>query len=79
MANISGQAPLPPGLPAPSIRSTPLNKAGGNERIFTMAFPTLYPTGRADFNTAWQRKVNLNDYARYIMCYHDGRFRRHPH
>ena len=43
-----------------------------------MAFPTLYPTGRADFNTARERKVDLNDYARYMMCYHDGRFGRHP-
>ena len=43
-----------------------------------MAFPTLYPTGRADFNTARQRKVDLNDYARHMMCYHDGRFGRHP-
>ena len=29
MASISGQAPLPPGLPAPSIRSTPLDDAAG--------------------------------------------------
>src|SRR6266566_2028705 len=78
MAGISRQAPLPPGLPVPSIRSTLLNKAAGRERIFAMAFPTLYPTGRADFNSARERKVDLNDYARYMMCYHDRRFGRHP-
>jgi hypothetical protein len=78
LASISGRAPLPPGLPAPSIRSTPLDEAAGRERIFAMAFPTLYPTGRADFNTARERKVDLNDYARHMMCYHDGRFGRHP-
>jgi hypothetical protein len=78
LASISGRAPLPPGLPAPSIRSTPLNEAAGRERIFAIAFPTLYPTGRADFNAAWERKVDLNDYARHMMCYHDGRFGRHP-
>jgi hypothetical protein len=43
-----------------------------------MAFPTLYPTGRADFNTARERKVDLNDYAGHMMRYHDGRFGRHP-
>jgi hypothetical protein len=43
-----------------------------------MAFPTLYPTGRADFNSARERKVDLNDYARHMMRYHDGRFGRHP-
>jgi hypothetical protein len=78
LASISGRAPLPPGLPAPSIRSTPLDEAAGRERIFAMAFPTLYPTGRADFNTAWEMKLDLNDYARRMMCYHDGRFGRHP-
>merc|ERR1712093_593311 len=78
LAGISGRTPLPPGLPAPSIRSTSLDEAAGRERIFAMAFPTLYPTGRADFNAARQRKVNLDDYARHLMCYHDGRFGRHP-
>ena len=43
-----------------------------------MAFLTLYPTGRADFNSARERKVDLNDYARHMMRYHDGRFGRHP-
>ena len=43
-----------------------------------MAFPTLHPTGRADFNTSRSRKVDLNDYARHLMCFHDGRFGRHP-
>jgi hypothetical protein len=63
LVGISRRAPLPPGLLAPSIRSTPLDEAAGKERIFAMAFPTLYPTGRADFNAARQRKVDLNDYA----------------
>jgi hypothetical protein len=47
---ISSRNPIPPGLLAPSIRSTPINKAAGKDRIFAMAFPTLYPTGLADFN-----------------------------
>jgi hypothetical protein len=62
LVEIFGCAPLPPSLPAPSIRSTPLNEAAGRERIFAMAFPTLYPMGWADFNAARQRKVDLNDY-----------------
>jgi hypothetical protein len=44
-----------------------------------MAFPTLYPTGQADFNTLRLRKVDLNNYARHIMRFHDGRFGRHLH
>jgi ATP-dependent DNA helicase PIF1 len=78
LASISRHAPLPPGLPAPSIQSTPLDEAARRERIFAMAFPTLYPTGQADFNAAQERKVDLNDYAQHMMCYHDRRFRQHP-
>jgi hypothetical protein len=43
-----------------------------------MVFPTLYPTGRADFNSPRLRSVTLGDYARHLLCYHDGRFGRHP-
>jgi hypothetical protein len=69
---------LPLGIPAPSIRHTPIDEASGRDHIFTMAFPTLYPTGQADFNMPRIRKVALNDYARHLLCYRDGRFGRHP-
>lgn len=69
---------LPHGLPAPSIRNTPLDEAAGTERLFAMAFPTLYPTGRADFNAPRVRKVGLKDYARHLLCFADGRFGKHP-
>ena len=75
---ITGRKLPPPSLPAPSIRMTPIDEASGRDRIFAMAFPTLYPTGRADFNTPRLRKVDLNDYARHLMCFHDGRFGQHP-
>ena len=78
MQEITGRKSPPPCLPAPSIRKTPIDEASGKDRIFAMAFPTLYPTGRADFNTPRLRKVDLNDYARHLMCFHDGRFGRHP-
>jgi hypothetical protein len=34
------------------IRTTPINEAARRERIFAMAFPTLYSNGLADFNQA---------------------------
>ena len=43
-----------------------------------MAFPTLYPRGRADFNAPRLRNVDLEDYARHLMCFTDQRFARHP-
>ena len=77
MQQLAGQD-TPPGIPAPSIRHTPVDEASSKDHIFTLAFPTLYPTGRADFNMSRVRKVALNDYARHLLCYRDGRFSRHP-
>jgi hypothetical protein len=74
---ITGQLP-PPSLPAPSIRMTAIDKASGKDQIFAMAFPTLYPTSQANFNTTRLCKVDLNDYARHLMCFYDSRFGRHP-
>ena len=48
---ISGRNPIPPSLSAPSICSTPINEAAGKDRIFAIAFLTLYLTNQADFNT----------------------------
>ena len=78
LEEIAGQKRPLPSLPAPSIRSTPIDEASGKDRIFAMAFPTLYPTGQADFNTPRLRNVDLNDYAQHLMRFHDGRFGRHP-
>lgn len=75
---ITGRKPSPPSLPALSIRMTPIDEASGKDHIFAMAFPTLYPTGEGDFNTPRLRKVDLKDYARHLMCYHDPRFGQHP-
>jgi ATP-dependent DNA helicase PIF1 len=65
--------------PALSIRQTPVDEASGKDQFFAIAFPTLYPTGQADFNTLQLCKVDLNDYAQYLMrFYNSSRFRRHP-
>jgi ATP-dependent DNA helicase PIF1 len=66
------------GLPAPSVRLTPIDEASGKERILSMAFPTLYPTGVADFFVPRQRSVTLPQYAEHLMRYRDGRFAKHP-
>jgi hypothetical protein len=58
LQEISGLRHIPPDLPAPEVRSTPIDEAAGSERIFAMAFPTLYPTGTADFNTPRIRHVS---------------------
>jgi ATP-dependent DNA helicase PIF1 len=70
--------PIAAGIPAPDIRATPIDEAAGKERIFAMAFPTLFPTGDADFNTSRSRSVSLKDYAQHLLRWKDGRFGRHP-
>jgi ATP-dependent DNA helicase PIF1 len=66
------------GIPASAICQTPIDEISGRDRIFAMAFPTLYPTGQADYNTPRLRNVSLQDYAGHLLCWHDGRFGRHP-
>jgi hypothetical protein len=77
LEGITGRKPPSTGLPAPSIRHTPIDEASGRERILSLAFPTLYPTGQADLNTPRLRNVPLKDYARHLLCWHDQRFARH--
>lgn len=77
LEEITGQRPPVTGLPAPSIRCTPIDEASGRERILSLAFPTLYPTGQADLNTPRLRNVPLKEYARHLLCWHDQRFARH--
>jgi hypothetical protein len=76
LEEITGQRPPVTGLPAPSIRHTPIDEASGRERILSLAFPILYPTGQADLNTPRLRNVPLKEYARHLLCWHDQRFAR---
>jgi ATP-dependent DNA helicase PIF1 len=63
----------------PSIQHTPIDEASGKDHIFALTFPTLYPTGQADFNMPRVQKMALNDYARHLLYYRDGRFGHHAH
>ncbi|KIM94113.1 hypothetical protein OIDMADRAFT_35162 [Oidiodendron maius Zn] len=64
---ITGYRPPPTGIPAPSIRYTPIDKASGRERILLLAFPTLYPTGQANLNTPRLRNVPFKDYVYHLL------------
>ena len=46
---------------------------------YDSAFPTLFPTGAADFAATCVHKVTIGDYIKHLMMYRDGRFARHPH
>ena len=48
-----------------------------NEGYFSCAFPTLYPTGAADFLAPRIHAVTIGNYFKHLMLYNDGRFAKH--
>lgn len=48
------------------------------EGYMSCAFPSLFPTGAADFISPRQRSVTIGGYFRHLMLYHDQRFAKHP-
>lgn len=61
----------------PEVCSTPVNEFT-TEGYMSRAFPTLYPTGAADFNAPRQRTVTCGNYFKHLMLYKDQRFAQHP-
>ena len=61
----------------PEISKSPINEFT-HEGYMALSFPTLYPTGEADFNCSRMRKVTIGNYFKHILKYKDGRFARHP-
>ena len=67
----------PPTVPWPSVGGSPINEFR-TEGYITCAFPTLFPTGAADFVAPRARTVTVGNYFKHLMLYHDGRFAKHP-
>ncbi len=61
----------------PTIGGAPINEFT-TEGYFSMAFPTLFPTGAADFLGQRCNKVTIGNYFTHLLKYDDGRFARHP-
>ncbi|WAO96950.1 ATP-dependent DNA helicase [Fusarium falciforme] len=64
-------------MPLPSIRRTPINEFNRSQPLLTLAFPTLYPDGKADFVEPRLRSVTYQDYLAHAIRWQDGRFARH--
>ena len=61
-----------------SLESVPLDERDKTLHIARMAFPTLFPTGAASFNSPREITVNLANYHLHLMRYRDDEFTRHP-
>ncbi|KAJ7048027.1 hypothetical protein C8F01DRAFT_966221, partial [Mycena amicta] len=64
-------------LTMPAVQGTPINENSA-QHIAVDAFPTLFPTGRADFKEAREKKVTMDEWASHLLRYQDGRFAKHP-
>lgn len=64
-------------LPMPSIRQTPLDEFNRSQCLLSLACPSLYPMGVADFAQPRQREVSYQEYLEHAMRWEDGRFARH--
>ena len=67
----------PPAVSWPPRSSTPINEFT-TEGYISCAFPTLFPTGAADFLAPRPLAVSIGNYFKHLMMYQDGRFARHP-
>lgn len=65
-------------LTMPSFRPTPLSEFNKNQLLLSLTFPTLFPSGEAEFLTPRIRSVNYAPYIEYLIKYKDGWFARHP-
>ena len=74
---ISHQLLLPPTVSWPPTSGTPINEFN-TEGYITCAFPTLFPTGAADFVASRPHAVTIGNYVKHLMMYEDGHFARHP-
>ena len=63
-------------LPWP-VMGLPLSEYS-TEGLFSMAFPTLFPTGDADFTHPRRKKLDLHEWVKHLMRYRDSRFATHP-
>ena len=67
----------PTTVPWPPTGTSPINEFS-TEGYISVTFPTLFPTGAADFIASRSRIVTIGNYYKHLMMYGDGRFARHP-
>ena len=60
-----------------AILGSPINDFN-TEGYVLCAFPTLFPTGAADFVALWSNAVTIGNCFKHLLTYDDGRFAKHP-
>jgi ATP-dependent DNA helicase PIF1 len=62
----------------PTPQQTPISEYQRTQATLSLAFPGLYPNGRAKYLTPRPRDVKYTDYVRHMLLYRDMRFAQHP-
>lgn len=62
----------------PSFQSQPISDFDRGQPLLSLAFPSLFPTGAAEFCSVRPRTVSYRDFVKHLLLYKDGRFARHP-
>lgn len=63
----------------PRLQALRYSQQGRSQRVFSLAFPTLFPRGLADWALPRVRSKSLKffDWGQHLLRFHDGRFARH--
>jgi ATP-dependent DNA helicase PIF1 len=62
----------------PTPQQTPISEYQSTQATLSLAFPGLYPNGRAEYLTPRPREVKYTNYVRRMLLYRDIRFAQHP-
>lgn len=64
-------------LTMPAVHGAASNEHDPNIQYMIDAFPTLFPTDKAEYHAARPHKVTASFYFQHLMRYKDGRFAKH--
>ena len=64
-------------MPWPQVGNSPINEFQ-TEGYITQAFPTLFPTGAAEYLAPRIHPITVGNYFKHLLMYKDGRFAKHP-
>jgi ATP-dependent DNA helicase PIF1 len=76
MRELGFTAPSADPLPWPPF-GMPLSEYA-TDGLFTMAFPTLFPLGKAEYFSPRHKRLELYEWAKHLIRYRDSRFATHP-
>jgi ATP-dependent DNA helicase PIF1 len=65
-------------LTALDVQSTPLSEFDRGQPLLSLAFPTLFPNGAAEYTTPCQRGIAFPQFVKHLFLHKSGRFQQHP-